>query len=84
MLMPKIIFKKIIISVLTIITLILLLIFLGATKTACSIENESLQVSTVIDADPNSEEEKLAAEAIKLSITPMNMNSNEYITNEIQ
>lgn len=82
--MPKIIFKKIIISVLTIITLILLLIFLGATKTACSIENESLQVSTVIDADPNSEEEKLAAEAIKLSITPMNMNSNEYITNEIQ
>ena len=82
--MSKITFKKIIISVLTIITLVLLLIFLETTKTACSIENEPLQVSTVIDADPNSEEEKLAAEAIKLSITPMNMNSNEYITDEIK
>lgn len=82
--MPKIIFKKVILSVLTIITLILLLILLETTQTACSTENQLLQVLTIIDADPNSEEEKLLAEAIKLSITPMNMNSNEYITDEIK
>ena len=58
--------------------------FLATINTASyNSDSPSIQILTVIDADPNNEDEELIAEAIKLSITPMNTNSNEYITNGI-
>lgn len=76
-------FKKVALSIVIIISLILILMLLETINTASCSENQSAQVLTIIDADPSSEDEELIAEAIKMSITPMNMNSNEYITDGI-
>ncbi len=76
--------KKATLSIVIVILLILIFMFLTTINTAGCSESKSAQVLTIIDADPNTEDEELIAEAIKLSITPMNMNSNEYITNGIE
>lgn len=75
-------FKKGIWSIVIIISLILIFMFLETINTVSCSESQYGQVLTIIDADPSSEDEEIINEAIKMSITPMNMNSNEYITVE--
>ncbi len=76
-------FKKGILSVAMIISLILILIFLGTIKTASLNDAPTSEVLTIIDADPDPEDKELIADAIKMSRSPMNVNSNEYISYEI-
>lgn len=74
--------KKRIWSVAIIIAIILIFLFLVPIKTSGCSEPKPTEVFTVIDADPDYEDEECIAKAIKMSMTPMNVNLNEYITNE--